>query len=170
MDITDLLVDVATTLETLDLGTLTDGEVADLGQRLKAVTIASKRLKEHSDALKLALLETMPAEELNLAGTTIRKGTTSSTSWRHQVSSQEFRDAIAVAIGQRVSTDRVTGSVDKTAQEAAIRAVDMVWDVTGWPQGFVRRGGERLDIDVEDYRQTNWRPTIEVVLEGEPNE
>ena len=167
MQLNELLLDVAATLEGLPLEELTDGEIADLGERLKALTIVQAAIKEQMDALTLAVQEQMPADEFPLQGTgVLRKSYRKHNRWKEGMTSKFQRD-LATAIARLVAVDRLTGEVNADKRDAAIEAVETLVKTSGNVSNLTKDGQVLLDMDLEDYRDIGHTPTIKVDLRME---
>ncbi len=154
----------------LGIEDVTEGEMAELADRLWIVEAAMKRLYDAKIALVMELAARMPEKIMAVDGIGVLvKGYREQSRWKYKDSSMDLRHDIREAVVDRYAKNARTGEIDTGTRNLLREVIQDLWDVI--PSfSTVKAPAKRFGIDIREYREVTEVPTVSIHDEypGEP--
>ena len=156
-----------TQLDTLDLGELTEGTLADLGRRYDMLLRIIGMAKHARDALEIALVEAMPEDSLSMEDVTIIRKRSPRSAWKERDSAVRMREDIRRTVATMVATDVATGEVDPMRRNLIEHAINELWKGVPSFSSIKVEAAKSWGLRMGDYRSYTDGYTLTVITKDE---
>tara|TARA_R110000823_G_scaffold1464_1_gene5666 strand:- start:7191 stop:7703 length:513 start_codon:yes stop_codon:yes gene_type:complete len=140
-----------------------EGTLDELARRLDLAEQLKMSAQQIIDMTNESLVDRMETDQVVIAGVgLLRRKSSQRSVWASKDAGQRFRSDVLYAIRTRASIDPETGEINEVAVSATQRAMELINQALPAFSSIKVEARPLLDIDVKDYRTTQWSNNIQI--------
>lgn len=140
-----------------------EGTLVELARRLDLAEQLKLSAQQVIDTVTESLVDRMETDQVVIAGVgLLRRKNSPRSVWSSVDAGRRFRSDVLYAVRQRAAIDPQTGEISEVAVEATQRAMEIINQALPAFSSIKVEARPLLDIDVNDYRTTEWSNTIKI--------